>query len=296
MVAPMSIIRRILRWLGIFVIGVVGLVVVAIAYVYISSERIINRTYAIPGTSIAIPSDSASIAEGQRLAMIRGCYGGCHGAEAEGSVFIDEPLLARLVAPNLTWVVGERSEAELERIVRHGVFPDGRSTLGMPSSMFHLLSDEDLGVILAFLRNLPPSEGPQTAMSVGPLGRLALALGQYTPQAALIDHDAPRPTIDTSDSLAYGRYLALTVCTECHGLDLAGGEDGFTPDLAIAVAYSETAFVRLMRTGKAVGERELNLMSEVARRRFSHFTDAEIRALYGFLKNRASLGTIPGEG
>lgn len=292
----MSIIRRILRWLGILVVVVMGLVVAATAYVYIASERIIDRMYTVSSTSIAIPTDSASIAEGQRLATIRGCYGGCHGSEAEGEVFIDEPLLARLVAPNLTWAVRERSAEELERIIRHGVLPDGRSTLGMPSSMFHLLSDDDLGVILAFLRNLPPSEGPQTEMSIGPLGRLGVALGQFTPQAALIDHDVPRPAIDASDSLAYGRYLALTVCTECHGLDLGGEEDGTTPDLAIGGAYPDTAFVRLMRTGKALGDRELELMSEVARRRFSHFTDAEISALHAFLQKRAVLSTMPGEG
>lgn len=292
----MGIIRRLLRWLGILVVIVLGLVVAATAYVYVSSERIINRRYAVPGTAIVIPADSAAIAEGQRLATLRGCYGGCHGSEAEGRVFIDDPLLARLVAPNLTWAVRERSDVELEQIIRHGVFPDGRSTLGMPSSMFHLLTDEDLGAILAFLRMLPPSEGPQTEMRIGPLGRLGLALGQFTPQAALLDHEAPRPAVDAADTLAYGQYLALTVCTECHGLDLKGGEDGATPDLAVGAAYPDTAFVRLMRTGEAIGDRELELMSEVARRRFSHFTDAEIRALQAFLRQRASVSTMPDEG
>lgn len=288
--------RRVLKWLGILVAVVAGLACVALAYVYVSSERILDRTYTVPSTSIVVSADSQSITVGRRLAQIRGCYGGCHGAQAEGRVFIDEPLLARLVAPNLPQVVRERSDEELERIIRHGIFPDGRSTLGMPSSMFHLLSDEDLGAILAFLRSLPASEGPQTEVSVGPLGRLGLALGQYTPQAALIDHEAPRPAVEASDSLAYGRYLALTVCTECHGLDLGGEPDGGTPDLAIAAAYSDTAFVRLMRTGKALGDRELELMSEVARRRFSYFTDAEIRALHSFLQSRASQGTMPGGG
>lgn len=42
-----------------------------------------------------------------------------------------------------------------------------------------------------------------------------------------------------------------------------------------------------MRTGVAVGSREVGLMSDVARSRFRHFTDAEIRALHAFLKARA---------
>jgi hypothetical protein len=38
-----------------------------------------------------------------------------------------------------------------------------------------------------------------------------------------------------------------------------------------------------MRTGNALGKRELPLMSEVARNRFSHFTDEELRDLYTYL-------------
>jgi hypothetical protein len=36
------------------------------------------------------------------------------------------------------------------------------------------------------------------------------------------------------------------------------------------------------RTGKAQGDGELELMSQVARWRFTHFSDAEIRALRAF--------------
>jgi hypothetical protein len=35
------------------------------------------------------------------------------------------------------------------------------------------------------------------------------------------------------------------------------------------------------------------LMSEVARSRFRHFTDAEVRALHAFLKARAAEHTTP---
>lgn len=289
----MSILRRVLKWLGILVAVLAGLVVVFAIYVYIVSDRAVNKTYAVPNTTIAIPDDPDSIAEGQRLATLRGCYGGCHGPEANGSVFVDEPMLARLVAPNLTWALRERSVEELEKIIRHGVYPHGRSTLAMPSSMFYLLSDRDLGAILAFLRSLPPTEGPEPEISLGPLARLGLAMGEFTPQAAEIDHDAPRPVVDGADTVAYGRYLARTVCTECHGLDLRGG--GFAPDLVVGAGYSETDFERLMRTGKALGDRELGLMSRVAQSRFSHFTDAEISALYAFLKEHAFANTNTNE-
>ena len=39
-----------------------------------------------------------------------------------------------------------------------------------------------------------------------------------------------------------------------------------------------------MRTGKAAGNREIGLMSTVARGRFSQLTDAEVAAVHGYLR------------
>jgi cytochrome c553 len=286
--------RRILKWLGLGVGGLTVLALGAAALVYLLSEQITRKTYDLPLSSIAFPTDSLVLAEGQRLATVRGCYSGCHGERLDGGVFIDEPLLARLVAPNLTQVVAQYTDAELERVIRHGIRRNGKSTLGMPSSMFYHLSDQDLGAIIGFLRSAPVTEGPATEISLGPLARLGIVLGKYNPQAELIDHDAPRVAVpDTSDHITFGRYLALTSCTECHGLNLHGNPDGSAPNLVIAATYSEEDFARLMRTGKASGDRELRLMSDVARGRFSHLTDGEIRALHSYL---STLGGSAGGG
>ena len=281
-----------LKWLGLGVGALTVLALGAAAFVYLLSEQMIRKTYDLPLSPIALPTDSIALTEGQRLATVRGCYNGCHGERLDGGVFIDQPLLARLVAPNLTQVVAQYTDAELERVIRHGVRRNGRSTLGMPSSMFYHLRDQDLGAIIAFLRSAPVTEGPATEVSLGPLARLGLVLGKYHPQAELIDHDAPRLAVrDTSDHITFGKYLALTSCTECHGLDLQGNPDGPTPNLGIAATYSEEGFVRLMRTGKALGDRELRLMSDVARGRFSHLTAGEMKALHTYLNTlRGSTG------
>jgi hypothetical protein len=42
-----------------------------------------------------------------------------------------------------------------------------------------------------------------------------------------------------------------------------------------------------MRTGKAAGNREVGLMSKVARDDFSHLNDAELRSIHAYLKARA---------
>jgi mono/diheme cytochrome c family protein len=204
-------------------------------------------------------------------------------------VFFDQPMLARLVAPNLTQVAATHTDTDLERVIRQGIRQDGRSTVGMPSAMFYHLTDEDLGRIIAFLRSLPVTDGPPTEIRLGPLARVGILKRLYEPQVAMIDRAVARPTaVELTDPLAFGRYLALTSCTECHGSDLRGSPGGDTPALAIAGAYTPEEFVRLMRTGVARGDRELGLMSGVARSRFAHFTDAEISALHAYLKSLSS--------
>jgi hypothetical protein len=55
----------------------------------------------------------------------------------------------------------------------------------------------------------------------------------------------------------------------------------------IAASYDPADFERLLRTGKAAGNRELRLMSASSRIRFATLSDAEIAALHGYLKARA---------
>ena len=280
--------KRILRWLRIGLLSIVLASVLVGAIVYLLSERLLRRTYTEPAVNIAVPSDSASVQEGYRLAMVRGCSGGCHGMGIAGGVFIDEPLLARLVAPTLTAAVRRYSNADLVRIIRRGVRPDGSSVIGMPSEMFSMLTDEDLGRILAYLRSVPPVGGSPPERCLGPVARVAFVAGKFRPAAELVRQAAL--LIDTypeeGDSTAPGGYLARTSCTECHGLDLRGGDRA--PDLRVAAGYSFEAFRELMRQGKALGNRELPLMSQVARGRFRHFTDQELRGLYTYLIARAA--------
>src|SRR5688572_19537619 len=225
--------RRALRWLRNALLGLVALVVVAAIAIYALSERVVRRTYDAPGRPVVVPTDSASLREGHRLAQIRGCTG-CHGSQLEGQVFIDDPLLARIVSPNLTIAAREYTDAELERIIRHGVRPDGRSVIAMPSGMFKPLTDADLGMILAYVRSVPEVPGPTPNVRLRAGGRVGAAAGVFLPAAAQARQAEALSSIypRAGEPTARGAYLARTVCTECHGLDLRGG-DG-TPDLRIA--------------------------------------------------------------
>jgi mono/diheme cytochrome c family protein len=276
--------KRLLRWTG-FAAGILAaLIIVAYAIAYIVSERVLRRTYEVPAVAIAIPTDPESITEGRRLATTRGCFNGCHGKNAEGAVMFDEPMIARVVAPNLTAAVRKYSDAQIAVIVRKGVRPDGRSMVVMPAEAFTWMTDADLGRTIAFLKSLPPSTGPGPDISVGPLGRIGLAVGQFKTVAQLIA-DAEPPPEATSEQATFGRYLARTTCPQCHGTNLRGAStpDFTSPDLRIVAAYSPEAFAELMRTGVALGGRKLDIMGRWARQNLSQFTDAEIAALYSYL-------------
>lgn len=283
------LIRRTVKWIGLTLLGIVGLAIIAVFAVYIIMGRELARSHDIAGEDIAVPSDAASIEEGQRLAQLRGCSGGCHGKAANGGVMFELFDGTRVVAPDLGEIARRYSTSDFERVTRHGVRPDGTSVLRiMPSEMFSSLSDRDLGLILAYLRSQPTGEQTLPESRFGPVARV---MGFFLKQkigslfaAEVIDHQHPPPP-DLTDSVAYGSYLADTVCTECHGSDLRGSPDGSIPGLGMVLAYSREDFETLMRTGEPLGGRELDLMAGVAESRFTRFTDEEISALHAYLNS-----------
>lgn len=282
--------NRMLRWIGIAVAGLAGVLIVASAGVYALSERILRRTYEVPRVALTIPADPESVREGRRLATIHGCLD-CHARNGEGRVLFDDPKIARIVAPNLTAAVRKYTDAQLAVVVRSGIRPDGRSLLVMPGDAFVSMTDADLGRIIAFLRSLPPVSGPEPIIAPGPLGRLGLVTGQFKTTVQLIAESVPTPAA-TSQEAELGRYLALTVCAECHGTSLHGASnpDFTSSDLRVVAAYSPEAFTRLLRTGIALGDRQLRTMSPYAAKYLSQLSDAEISALYRYLH------VLPGAG
>ena len=79
-------------------------------------------------------------------------------------------------------------------------------------------------------------------------------------------------------------------------MDLRGSTEQLSdapprPALHLVGAYSAEDFTTLMKTGKAIGGRDLKLMNSVARWRYSRFTDDEINAVYDYLVELARRGS-----
>ena len=272
--------KRILKWTAITVVSIVAVLLIVI---YAGSEYRLRQKFDIATASIEVPTDSGAIARGRHVFETRGCEG-CHGEGLEGKVFFDQPMLARLVAPNVVRAIKGYSEPDLARLLRHGVRPNGTGVAVMPSSVFYHLDDADLAGLIAYLRTLP-DKGSDTlpATSLRLLARVGLVMGQYKLEPVDITHDAPR-TPNGPDPAARGEYLAKSTCSECHGQQLEGSEE--TPALSIVAGYSQAEFARLMREGVPRDGRKLALMGDVARSRFVHFSDDEVGALYTYLSTR----------
>jgi len=275
--------NKFLRWTGISLATLAGLILVAYLAVYVMSERELNRIYPARLAAISVPSDAESIAEGHRLAITRGCFT-CHGNALEGNVLFDQPILGTLVAPNLGGITQKYDDATLAGVIRNGVRPDGHSMMVMPSMALGALDDPDLGRLIAYLHTVPAQQGPAASVTLGPLGRVGIVSGRFKTMAQTMLDAVPPPPATNKDA-ELGRYVARSGCAECHGTDLRGADHGefVAPTLQIVNAYGPEDFARLMRSGIALGGRSLGTMTKFAKVNLSHLTDAEVASLYAYL-------------
>ena len=272
----------------VLLLTIVGAILALTLYVYVRADSELNRKYDVPLAPLEFPEGPGIVAEGERLARIRGCFW-CHGASLEGQKYFAEAgkgIIA--VAPDLTRVAREYSRAEMARTVRHGVKPDGTSLQpAMPSFAYYNMSDADVAAIITYISSLPEQDGFQGRFELLPNGWVRWVLGRLPSNVAdLIDHTAPRPDPALAGSPENrGRYLAESICTECHGDNGRVRVPG-SPNLEIAAAYTKTNFIRLIRTGIPMGERDIDYhMVDASKYRYTLLTEAEISAMYAFFRS-----------
>src|SRR5262245_54070685 len=163
------------RWIVRIFGGLVALAVVAVCVIYVQSSRLINEKHAFTPHPLTVPSDSASLAEGHRIAQMR-CMG-CHGDSLQGRAdFFDESMVARIATPNVPRKLASLSDAEFAGFLRSGVRKDGTSPFVMPPPGLYHISDQDLGSLIAYLRSVPDPGPEQPPNSYRLLGRLGVML------------------------------------------------------------------------------------------------------------------------
>ena len=219
------------------VLGIVVVLVVvvagAVAFAQFGSERKLNRTIALDVKPVSIPTDEAALARGKYLFLSRGCAG-CHGADGAGKVVIDSGGFY-VKSPDITagpgGVVSNFTDLDWVKVIRHGVKPDGRPLMVMPSEDYARFTDADLGAVVAYVRALPAKSGDGATFRIPLIVRFMYAAGFVKDSAEKIDHTLPPAQPAASgDVVAHGAYVANS-CKGCHNEALSGGKiPGGPPD------------------------------------------------------------------
>jgi mono/diheme cytochrome c family protein len=296
-----------MAWLKKALLGVGGLLgVVALAgggfvYAKVSAYNAsLDKVYDVPLPKLERSTDATLIARGEHLAhTITPCAdSSCHGPDLSGGKVTDIGPIGTFAAPNITagGLGVAYSDAELARLLTHGVKKDGRGVRFMPSHESNWLPDQDVTAVISYVRTLPAQSKQPSGMKIGLMGKVLDQLNMIPIDIARrVNHDqiekAPAPSADAS----YGRYLAR-LCSGCHGEGLSGGPiPGAPPDMAIPLnltpdatglaGFSLDDFKQVLTSGKRKKDgRKLDSMMPVES--FGQFDDVEMQALYSYLMSR----------
>ncbi|EHL23636.1 class I cytochrome c [Acidovorax sp. NO-1] len=308
------------RWIKWTATGtlLLGLVVVATATsgLYLAEQKR-NRHIDIKPRPVAYTTEAQTIERGRYLYASRGCTD-CHGAQGTGREFVNDGKGTRIVGPNITpaGVVARYQPEDWNSMIRHGVKPNGRPLLVMPSEDYNRFTNDDLNALVSYVRQFKPQQGLQAVIDLPRPAWVLYGLGAIPDAAARIDHQlAPSRPVPAGVTLANGQYVA-NMCIGCHGADLSGGKIPGAPpdwpaasnlrpgkDSALARYASSESFVAMLRSGKRPDGTPIQVMPFES---LGQLSDVDARALYLFLtapggQARAGgagevAGALPGEG
>lgn len=225
------------------------------------------------------------VEHGERLSAVLGCIG-CHQPDLTGEDWSD-PELGVLWTANLTHSAAAYTNEELALMITAGTRPD-RALIDMPSFLFSKLHPEDVSALISYLKSLPVKGEKHPDPTIGPQLAKDIASGAFKDSAQHVSEKLNLAPVDLGEQHAYARFILRATCAECHGMDLEGSTEALSdasprPSLRMVAAYSLDDFKTFMKTGKALGNRDLNLMSGVARWRYSKLTERELEAIYDYL-------------
>lgn len=288
---------RYAKWAGIALGGIfTALVMLIIVLAGVGGAKI-NRTLDVPVAAVVVPTDAVSIERGRHLVESVGFCQECHGDNFEGQILGDDPLFGRLAPANLTrgdgGIGGELQDIDYVRAIRHGINREGKAILIMPSEKFNVFGDEDLGVMIAYLKTVPPVDNQVPKSRARLLARILTVFDPSLFPANLIDYSEPRtPAPKRGVTAEYGKYLG-TICSMCHGQNLGGqflpdGSGGvFAPNITqggTPISWSEEDFISTIRSGTTPGGNKLD-PENMPWPRFAKLTDDELGAIWLYLKS-----------
>jgi mono/diheme cytochrome c family protein len=291
-------IKKILKWAGILML----LVITAVTVVTASRQ---NLKYDAPYPDIKASTDSTVISRGKELIYGPAHCIDCHSTVNNDSLIkfdLDIPLTggvlfnlpvgkiySKNITPDKETGIGNYSDAEVARVLRYGVHPNGDPVYNfMP---FQNMSDEDLTAIISYLRIQKPIHNKVPNNDLNIAGNLVKA---FLVKPVGPDGGVPK-SVRRDTSAAYGKYITMSIgnCNGCHtkrnmageyvGEPFAGGNvfakglisPNLTPDSTSRIfGWSQQDFVNRFHMGKIIPYSEMPWGS------FKHMSDNDLKAIY----------------
>jgi hypothetical protein len=254
------------------------------------------KVYDVPLSEITLSTDPAVLARGEHLARsVSGCaMADCHGADRSGGKLMEMGPLGKFQAPNITagGMGAVYSDAELARLVRHGIKKDGRSVIFMPVHETNWVPQDDLVAVVSLVRSVPAVEKPNGPVSLGTLAKILDRRDSLVLDVARrIDHDNIDLAPPAAPTAAYGKHIGK-LCSGCHGTTYSGGKiPGAPPDIPIPTNitphetgikdWSYADFTRLLDEGIKKNGEKLNPFMPLEA--LTNMDETERKALYAFL-------------
>lgn len=292
----MKLLRTTLR----VVVGLFVLAALALATLLWLGERKRERRVELPPPrALAMVDDAASRERGAYLYASRGCVD-CHGADGAGRVFVDDGKGLRLKGSAIHTGPGSVTLAykaeDWDRILRHGVKPDGRPAMVMPSEDYNRFTDADFVALVAYARTLAPAGGGAAVIELPLPVRALYGAGLMQDAAAKIDHHmAAQQPVPEAVTLEHGQYVA-NMCKGCHGPELVGGKvPGGPPDWPPAARLTRgdgnamerypnaESMIAMLRSGKRADGSTVQVMPFES---LAKMNDTDLRALHVYLRSR----------
>ena len=291
------------KWMKRTSLALGALAVLAVATVAVgkyAGERKLLRSVPVtvtPLAPLALTVMPAWLEQGRYLFATRGCAD-CHGASGAGKQVIRSGAML-VVSPNITTGLNSVTQGytteDWVRTLRHGVKPDGKPIMIMPSEDYNRLTDDDLSAIIGYIQQLPPVPGQRRVIALPVAAKVLYAMGVVKDASEMIDHAlAPEVPVRVEVSVAHGAYVAKT-CIGCHGATFSGGRipgspsewpapANLTPGAGSAMPRYQVpeAFMAMMRNGKRPDGSAISPVMPFGSLR--QMTDTDVLALHSYLK------------
>ena len=253
----------------------------------------------LAGVDLQAVALERAVARGRQMIASRVGCAACHRPDFGGGPVVDEPMVGRWIAPNLTTGQGsitiDYTAADWDHAVRHGLRRGGRTST-MPSIDFVNLSDRELSDIVAYIRSMPPVDRDPGKVAFGPVLKVVLALDKSAMLAFSVDHDQPHAAEPppAAANAEFGEHL-VQVCRGCHGVNLSGGKIQGDPNMPIVAnltphasglkGWSGADFARALREGKRPDGSDIS--PYMPWRAYANLGDVEIQAMWAYLQTLA---------